>query len=207
MLQVLFVLLGPLGGADEAFLFGVPGADDDAAAGFPALLEELADAVDGFEHGGGAGGGIGGAVDPGVTVVAGDDPGVLLGRVGAVDGADDVPDDAESGILLDAHVDGDGGGGVSGAEVVGEGKRALPVAGGVGAGEGAKDGGCVFIGERIYGDGGLLGLKLVERDALGVGEIEGGGDAGGLGVAGVDGQELDGAALDGGVGAVWAAVG
>ena len=87
-------------------------ADDDGALGLPALLEELAEAVDGFEHGGGAAVGIDGAVDPGVAVVAGDDPVVLLGGVGAVDGADDVPDGAEGVVLLEVHVDGDFAGGV-----------------------------------------------------------------------------------------------
>ncbi len=101
------MLLGPLGRADEAFFFGVPAADDDAALGLPALLEEVAEAVDGFEHGGGAGVGVDGAVDPGVAVVSGYDPVVFLGWVGAVDGADDVPDGAEGDVLLEVHVDGD----------------------------------------------------------------------------------------------------
>ena len=105
------MLLGPLGGADEAFFFGVPAADDDGACGLPALLEEVAEAVDGFEHGGGAGAGVDRAVDPGVAVVAGDDPVVFLGGVGAGDGADDVPDGAEGDVLLEVHVDGDFGGG------------------------------------------------------------------------------------------------
>ncbi len=88
----------------------------------------------------------------------------------------------------------------AGAEVVGEGERALPVAGGLGAAEGFEDGGGVFVGERVGGDAGLVGLELVDGDALGGGKIGGGGDAGGGGVAGIDGEELDGAALDGGVG-------
>ena len=104
-----FVLLGPLGGAHEAFFFGVPTADDDGALGLPALLEEFAEAVDGFEHGGGAGVGIDGAVDPGVAMVAGYDPVVFLGGAGAGDGADDVPDGAEGDVLLEVHVDGDFG--------------------------------------------------------------------------------------------------
>ena len=121
--------------------------------GLPALLQELAEAVDGFEHGGGAGVGIDGAVDPGVAMVAGDDPVVLLGGVGAGDGADDVPDGAEAGVLLEIHVDGDGGGA---AEVVGEGQAALPVVRGGRAGEGAEDGRGVLVGERVGGDGGLV---------------------------------------------------
>ena len=88
--------------------------------------------------------------------------------------------------------------------MIGEGKRALPVAGRVGAAEALEDGGGVLIGERVDGDGGLVVLELVDGDALGVGQVGRGGDAGGLGVAGIDGQELDGAALDGGVGAVGA---
>ena len=77
------------------------------APGLPALLEQIAEAVDGFEHGGGAAVGIDGAVDPGVAVVAGDDPVVLLRGVGAWDSADDVPDGAELVVLLKMHVDGD----------------------------------------------------------------------------------------------------
>ena len=86
-------------------------------------------------------------------------------------------------------------------QVIGEGKRALPVAGRLVAGEGFEDRGGVFVGERIGGDAGLVVLELVGGDAFGVGKSEGGGDAGSGGVAGVDGKELDGATLDGGVGA------
>ncbi len=50
--------------------------------------------MDGFEHSGGAGVGIDGAVDPGVAVVAGYDPVVFLRGVGSVDDADYVPDGA-----------------------------------------------------------------------------------------------------------------
>ena len=201
----LFVLLGPFGGADETFFFGVPAAEDDGATGLPTLLEETADAVNGFEHGGGAAVGVDGAVDPGVAVVAGDDP--VFGVVGAGDGADDVPDGADGDVLLEVHVDGDfavGGVGGAGAEVVGEGKGTLPVARGFGSAEGFEDGGGVAVGEGVGGDGRLIILQLVGGDAAGVGQIEGGGDAGGHGVAGVDGKELDGAALDGGSGTVGA---
>ena len=62
-----------------------------------------------------------------------------------------------------------------------------------------------LVGERVDGDGGLVELELVGRHAFAVGEVGGGGDAGGFGVAGVDGKELGGAALDGGVGAHGAA--
>ena len=67
------LLLNPFGRADEAFLFGVPTAKDDGAAGTPALMEQSADAVNGFKHGGGAAGGIDRAVDPRVAMIADDD--------------------------------------------------------------------------------------------------------------------------------------
>ncbi len=127
-------------------------------------------------------------------MVAGDDPVVLLRGIGAVDGADDVPDGAEGVVLLELHVDGDL---VAASEVVGEGKRALPAMGNVGAVQRFENGRCILIGERVGGDGGYVDGEF---DALGVGEIGRGGYAGGLGVAGIDGQELDGAALDAGGG-------
>ena len=65
----------------------------------PALLEEIAEAVDGLEHGGGAAAGIDGAVDPGVAMVAGDDDFVFLCGVGAGYAADDVPDGAQARVL------------------------------------------------------------------------------------------------------------
>ncbi len=77
--------------------------------GLPALLEEIAEAVDGFEHGGGAGVGVDGAVDPGVAMVAGYDPVVFLRGAGAGNGADDVPDGAEGDVLFEVHVNGDFG--------------------------------------------------------------------------------------------------
>ncbi len=98
------MIFDPFGGADEAFFFRVPAADDDGALRLPARLEQGAEAVDRLEHGRGAGVGIDGAVDPGVAVIAGDDPVVFLGGVAAGDGADHVPDDAEPGVLLEVHV-------------------------------------------------------------------------------------------------------
>ena len=164
------VLLGPLGRADEAFFFGVPTGDDDGAGGLPALLEESAEAVDGFEHGGGAAVGVDGAVDPGVAMIAGYDP--IVGVVGAGNGADDVPDGAEGNVLIEMHVDGDvcGGCGVgsgAGSRVIGEGERALPVARRLLAAERFEDRSRVFVGERVGGNDGLVALKLVEWEGGG----------------------------------------
>ena len=74
VLQALRVLLDPFGRADQAFFLGVPTAEDDGALGAPALLEQRADAVNRLKHGGGAAVGIDCAVDPGVAMIAGDDP-------------------------------------------------------------------------------------------------------------------------------------
>ena len=157
--------------------------------------------MDAFEHGGGAAVGVYGAVDPGVAMIAGDDPVVFLVRVGAVDGADDVPDGANFVVLHEVHVDFYGAGA---AEVIGEREAALPFARSCGAVEGGEDRRGVLIGERVGGDGGLVELGGV-GDAGGVGEVGGGGDAGSLRVAGVEREELHAAALDGGGGAIGAA--
>ncbi len=157
--------------------------------------------MDGFEHGGGAGVGVDGAVDPGVAMVAGDDPGVLVFGVGAVDGADHVPDGAELVVLLEVHVDLDRAGA---AEMVGERQAALPLMRDVGAVEGFEDGRGVLVAERVDRDGRLVHFGRV-GDALGVGEVGRGGYAGGFGVAGVERKKLDRPALDGGVGAHGAA--
>ena len=100
MLQAVGVVLDPLGGTDEAFFFGVPGTDDDGALWLPALLEEIAETVDGLQHGSGAAVGIDCAVDPGITMVAGGPPSrsrCCSGSVPSI-GPDDVPDGAELGL-------------------------------------------------------------------------------------------------------------
>ena len=71
--------------------------------GFQPLFEQNADAVNGFKHGGGAAVGIDRAVDPGIAMVAGDDP--VIGKAGAGDGADDIPDGAALVVLLGDEVD------------------------------------------------------------------------------------------------------
>ena len=114
------MLLDPLGGADEAFFLGIPTAKDDGAFGPPALRDESTDAVDGLEHGGGAAGGVDGAVDPGVAMIAGDNP--VAGVLGALDFSDDVPDDAALIVLIGDKVDFY----AARPEVVAERQRALP---------------------------------------------------------------------------------
>ena len=135
-------------------------------------------------------------------MVAGDDPVVLLGGVGAVDGADDVPDGAELVVLLEVHVDLDGAGA---AEVVGEGQAALPVARGRRGRRGLRGWGrrpCRRAGWRGWRAGSFW-LRSVMRLESGRSGVEA--MPGVFGVAGVEREELDGAALHGGGGAVGAA--
>ena len=73
-----------------------------------------------FKHGGGAAVGIDRAVDPGVAVIAADDP--LVGILRALDLADHVPDDAALVVLLRDEVNFH----AAGPEVIAEGQRALP---------------------------------------------------------------------------------
>ncbi len=84
--------------------------------------------------------------------------------------------------------------------MVGEGQRTLPGVRHVGAGHGSEDRRGVQVRKRVGGNGRPVGLDFVCRDALGVGQVHGGGDAGRGGVARVDGEELHGAALDRGIG-------
>ena len=59
--------------------------------------------MDGLKHGGGAAGGIDRAIDPGVAMIADDDP--VVGILGAFDFSDDVPDDAALIVLLRDEMD------------------------------------------------------------------------------------------------------
>ena len=149
----------------------------------------------GFEHGRGAAVGVDRAVDPSVAVVAGDDPSVMRFGVGAFNGADDVPDGAQLVVLLEMHVHLHR---IRAAEMVGEGQAALPVMRHVRAGHGFKNGGCIFVAERVDRDRRLVHFGRV-GDALGVRQIGRRSDARGFGIARVKRHELYGAALHGGV--------
>src|ERR1700733_12863498 len=80
-------LLSPFGGTGEADFFAVPTADDDGAAGANALSGGLAEGARAFHHRRGAARGIDAAEDPGVAVVAEQDP--LVRQLGAADSAFD----------------------------------------------------------------------------------------------------------------------
>ena len=118
--ELVGVELDPLGGAEEGGFFAIPPAVNDGALGLPALLEELAEGAGFFELGAGAGDGVAGSVDPGVVVVAADDP--LIGHGGALDGGDDVVERLALPVEGELEVGLDG----AGAGAIGEGQAAAP---------------------------------------------------------------------------------
>src|ERR1700683_3232105 len=95
--------LGPFGGTEEGRLFAVPEAIDDGAVGLPALFHELTEGARFFKLGAGAGEGIFRAVDPGVVMIAADDP--LIGKFGAGNFGDDVVE----GLAVPVEGDGEMG--------------------------------------------------------------------------------------------------
>ena len=115
-------------------------------------FEQRADAVHGLEHGGGAAVGIDRAVDPGVAMIADDDP--VVGILGAFDPADHVPDDAALVVLLRDEVNAH----AAGPDVIAEGQRALPALRHTGAFERLQDGRGVVIAD---GDGDDVRLVAV----------------------------------------------
>ena len=53
LLELVGVVFGPLGRAEQRRLFAIPEAIDDGAGGLPALLEQLAESACFFELGAG----------------------------------------------------------------------------------------------------------------------------------------------------------
>src|SRR5438093_2407946 len=87
-LQLVGVLLRPLGGAEQALLFPVPSGQNDAPLRPPALLEELAKCACLLQDCDHAAYGMGGAVDPRIMMVALDDP--FIGKSAPLYARDDV---------------------------------------------------------------------------------------------------------------------
>src|ERR1700690_1635976 len=172
------LLLDPFGRADEAFLFGVPTAKDDGAARTPSLKEQSADAADGFKHGGGTAGGIDCAIDPRVAVIADDDPCVRVLR--AFDFSDDIPDDAALVILLGDEVNFHSGG----TEVIAKRQRTLPALRRARPFKRLQNRRGIVRAEWNGDDARLIAVGAREvLEAGGVGQIEGGGDAGSFRIA------------------------
>ena len=119
-LQFGGVRLRPLGGAEQARFLAVPRAVDDGALGLPALLEERAERAHLFHQRPGAGDRIFRAVDPGVVMIAADDP--LVGELAAGNAHDHVVErlGVPVELQLQVHLGGPG------TDVIGDGQRAAP---------------------------------------------------------------------------------
>ena len=160
-------------------------------------MQQCADAVDGFQHGGGAAVGIDGAEDPGVAMIADDDR--FIGILCAGNFSDDIPNGAESVVLLQQQVNLHR----AGAHVIGEGQRALPGVGRFWTAERLQNGCGVTIGQRGRGNFWLVG-GVGERDAFVGGQVWCGGEAWRRWIAGILEEILNRAALDAALGAIGA---
>ena len=109
------VTLRPLDRSEESRLLGVPGREHEGALRAEALLDQLPNRACLLEHGDHAAHGIGGAVDPGVVVVAPDHP--FVGPLGALQDRDHVVGGLTFPVegQLETHLR------RSGAEVIGDG--------------------------------------------------------------------------------------
>lgn len=131
--ELVGVLLDPFGRADEAPLFRIPTGEEDRAFGLPSLADGFCQGAGGLHQGGIAADRVCGAVDPGVMVIAVDDP--FVWELAAADGAEDVAPGRDGPVEGDpqAHLGG------AGTDVIGQRQGAAPSLGRDGAGEIAQD--------------------------------------------------------------------
>ena len=115
------MFFGPLGGADEAVLFGVPACQDDGALRRPAALDRRTERTRHFELRRRSGVRIDRAMRPGVAMVAENHQ--LVGLDAALDGRDDVVDRLEAFVHLHVHRDARG----ARTDVIRKRQSALPV--------------------------------------------------------------------------------
>jgi hypothetical protein len=113
-----------------------------------------------------------------------------------------APITSQLGILLKVHVDGDGA--VASQGLAPRLPAGLAAVRQLRIAERAQDGLGIDVGERIRGDRRPVGLDLIGGQPAGIGQVHRRSDAWGRGVPRVDGQELDRAALHGGLRPVWA---
>ena len=185
--QLVGVGLGPLGRAEQARLLAVPGGVDDGALrassrSWRARPAARASAQLGHH----AAERVGGAVDPGVVMVAADHP--LVGPLGAGDAGDHVVDRLQVPVERQLEVDLRR----AGAEVVGDRQAAAPVLGRHRAGHRLEQRQGVAVGDRQHGDLGQR-RRVLEVEPLGV---LGGADARGERIARVGRHVGHRAALD-----------
>src|SRR6266404_411313 len=159
--QLVAVVFHPFGGADEAGLFAIPRAIDDGALGLPAGFQKFAEGTSFFKFRNQAGDWVFGAVDPGVVMVAANDP--LVGIRAAGNSGDDVIDGLEIPIGSHFQVDFER----AGAGVISEWKIAAPLGGHYWADECGEQGLRVAIRNGQHGNLGDDG-RIFDLQALGV---------------------------------------
>jgi len=173
----------------------IPAGKDESAFWFPSALQERANAVNGFQHSGGAAVGIDSAEDPGIAMIADDDR--FIGILRAGNFSDDIPNGAESVVLLQDHVNLHR----AGTHVVGEGQRALPGVGRLRTAKSLQNGRGITIGERCRGNFRFVG-SVGEWDTFVGGQIRRGSETGRGGVTGILEEILNRSALDATFGAI-----
>ncbi len=180
------VELGPLGRAEQPLLLAVPRAQENRALGPPALLEHRSVRAGLFEHRHEARDRILGPVDPGIVVIAPDDP--LVGPDAARDSCDDVARGNELPVEDELEVDLRG----PRADPVGDRERAAPALRRDRALEGREQRLRVAVADRKDRDL-RQGRRVLPLEAARVLRRA---HAGRERVAGVDGHVRDAAALD-----------
>src|SRR5467141_730247 len=101
-LQVIGELLAPFRRAGERVFFAIPTADDDSAARADAELLEFAKRTRELHHGGGAAGRIHAAEDPGVAMIAEQNP--FFGKLAAANARFDDGVSLHAGVHVHFHV-------------------------------------------------------------------------------------------------------
>src|SRR5579862_2588459 len=95
------MLFCPFGGSDKPKFFPIPASENNGPFGPPTGLEQFANSVNRFKHRSGAAVGINGSVNPGVAMIARNNPGI--GRFASWNFSSDIPDCAVLIILFEMH--------------------------------------------------------------------------------------------------------
>src|ERR1700720_568378 len=117
------MIFGPFGGADQAGLLCIPEAVDDGTLRAPALLQQDAEGAGLFQQHNGSGNGVTRAVDPGVVMIAADNP--LVGVGCPWDAGNHVIDGL--GVPVETELEMNFGG--AGSRVIRDGETAAPAFG------------------------------------------------------------------------------
>src|SRR5579863_10049530 len=95
------MLFCPFSGSDKPEFFRIPASENNGSFGLPTGLEQFTNSVNGFEHRSGATVGINGPENPGVAMIARNNPGI--GRFASRNFSSHIPDCAVLIILFEMH--------------------------------------------------------------------------------------------------------